>query len=475
MEMSDFSLAFSFFDHGINFLRKRHWQEQYDLSLQLFEGACKCALVNSDSLSLKLVSDQILCFATRFEDKLNTLFYNVTALAYASKLPESVDMAISVLSQLGIELPVLSEAEITTCVEQTKLLLQGLTDQELIDYKLMIDPSMIMAMKFLARLITALYYTMPAGIPIITLKMIQLSINHGMSPVSPIGLVYFGHHVASCGDISKGCHYLNIARKLQNRIGSKDFAGEVICSSSQLFGFFKPLQIIVDHHYEGYNIAMAAGDVQDAMLNLMFYCGVGFWCGTKLTICKKRFAQSRRLMDQHGHFNLLSHLIQLEENIEKLVGKADDQEGSLLSNDTAAKMEEILKNTHHAGSISFTFQEMYIHFMFREYDDMKLSAEKFFTVYNVNSRNYIFLLTIVHRTFYGGLVAFWIHRQTKDPVWFKRGQAAKVAVKKCAESSHHNFQHKLYLLEAEEAFCNNNNESAESLYEKSVSTARDHR
>jgi hypothetical protein len=48
-------------------------------------------------------------------------------------------------------------------------------------------------------------------------------------------------------------------------------------------------------------------------------------------------------------------------------------------------------------------------------------------------------------------------------------------MKKYAETSHHNFQHKLYLLEAEEAFCNNHNESAESLYEKSVSTARDHR
>ena len=41
-------------------------------------------------------------------------------------------------------------------------------------------------------------------------------------------------------------------------------------------------------------------------------------------------------------------------------------------------------------------------------------------------------------------------------------------------ASQHNFQHKAYLLEAEEAFCNNNHELATSLYEQAVSTARKH-
>ena len=156
-----------------------------------------------------------------------------------------------------------------------------------------------------------------------------------------------------------------------------------------------------------------------------------------------------------------------------LMGKADGQEGILLSNDTAAKVEEILKNAHHHASITFTFQKMYIHFMFREYDDMKLFAEKFFST--VNSRKWILLLVLVFRNFYSGIVAFWVYRQTKDPIWFKRGQAARVAMKKWAESSHHNFQHKVHLLEAEEAFCNNHTESAKLLYEKAVSVARDNR
>ena len=111
IEMSDFSSAYSFFHHGIP---KHHWQEHYDLSLQLYESASKCALVRGDEVGLKLASDQILGFDMRFEDKLNTIFNNVTSLAYSYRLPESVNMANSVLSQLGIELPESSELDFKT-------------------------------------------------------------------------------------------------------------------------------------------------------------------------------------------------------------------------------------------------------------------------------------------------------------------------------------------------------------------------
>ena len=475
MEMSDFSSAYSFFDHGITFLLRNHWQEHYDLSLKLFEAAGKCALVKGDALSLKLVSDQIYTFAKRFEDKLNTMFYNVTAIAYSSQLPGSVAMAIRVLSQLGIELPESSESDFKTNIERTKVLLRGFTDQDLIDYKIMTDPSKIMAMKFLARLELSIQYIKPASAPGVTLKMIQLSIDHGMSPVSPIGFTYFGQHVATCGDIEQGCRYVNIARKLLDRIGSGEFAGEVIGMGSQLLHFVKPVQTTIELHTEGYTIGMAAGDMQGAMLNLAYYCGIAFWSTTKLIICKERFAQTCRLLDQHGHSNLLSHILPVVKIIQLLMGIHDSYEEISKSNGTAAEVEEIWINSKqrsHTGSIAFNYQQMYIHFMFREYDDMKMFAEKSFSM---NNHNWVFHFPFTSQKFYGGIVAFWVYRQTKDPIWAERGRSAKIAFEKWAESSQHNFQHKVYLLEAEEAFCNNDNEQAQLYYEMAMSSAKEHR
>jgi len=470
MEMSDFSSAYSFFDNGISFLRKRHWQEHYDLSLQLFEAASKCALVKGDEVSLKLVSDQILRFAKRFEDKLNTIFNNVTALCYKSH-PESVKMATSVLSQLGIDLPEPVESDFKTNIERTKILLKGFTDQDLLEYKRMTDPSKIMAMKFLARLELSLQYTRPVAAPIVTMNIIRLSIDHGMSPVSPIGFTYFGQHVATCGYIKEGCRYVNLARKLMTRIGSTEFAGEVIAIGSQVLHFFEPIQLSRECHAEGYTIAMAAGDMPGAMFNSVFYCLLEFWFGTKLIVCKEHISRTFRLMEQHGHLNHLVHLIQMRENIQLLIGSNDGQDEMTMSNATTAQVEKILQNANHHGSIAFNFQKMFLHFMFREYEGMKVFAEQF---YSVNVHNYVLHFPQAGQKFYGGLVAFRVYRQTNDYSWAERGRAAKVATKKWAELSHHNFQHRVYLLEAEEAFCDNDPISAQFLYEKAVSTAREH-
>lgn len=76
----------------------------------------------------------------------------------------------------------------------------------------------------------------------------------------------------------------------------------------------------------------------------------------------------------------------------------------------------------------------------------------------------------------GGLVSFWVYRQTKDPVWAERGRQNKATMKKWVETaSEHNFQQKLYLLEAEEAFCSGDSINAKLFYEHAVTAARKHR
>jgi predicted ATPase len=486
MEMSDFSSAYSFFDHGISFLKKRHWQEHYDLSLQLFESASKCALVKGDVVSLALVSDQIIRFAKRFEDKLNTMFDKVTVLTYTSKLPEAVSVAISVLAQLGIELPETSESDLMTKLHETKILLQGFADQDLIEYKAMTDPSKIMAMKFLSRLAISLMLSpqtaRPVAVPIVTLKMIQISIDHGMSPVSPIGFTYFGHHVATHGYIEEGRRYVNIAWTLLDRIGSKEFAGEVIAIGSQLLHFVSPIQVTLEFHAQGYSVAMAAGDMHGAMINSGYHVLILFWFGTKLFVCREHYSRTCRLMEQHGHINFLAHAIQFKKNIHVLMGINDGQDETSMTSSMTAKVDEILQNAYQNGTITFTFQKMYIQFMFREYDDMKVSAERFFSPTSAERfssstcihHDWIMYFLYTNHTFYGGLVAFWVYRQSHDPTWAERGRTAKVKMMKWAKWSQHNFQHRVYLLDAEEAYCNNDTERAELFYEKAVSTARDH-
>ena len=106
------------------------------------------------------------------------MYYSVTALVHSSQLSESVNKSISVLSQLGEELPEsYSVSEMSSYVEQIKSMLEGFTDDQLIEYDLMEDTSKLFAMKFYALNMTSFQQIKPEMHPIIPLKMVQLS-NH---------------------------------------------------------------------------------------------------------------------------------------------------------------------------------------------------------------------------------------------------------------------------------------------------------
>lgn len=477
MEMSDFVSAHAFADHGISFLRKRHWQEHYNLSLHLFEAASKCALVTGDVVGLKLLSDQIQRYAKTFQDKLNSLYYNVIALAFASQLPESANRSVLVLAQLGEEMPEsYSETEMKFHIEQTKILLQGYTEQELIDYRMCDDEAKIMAMKFYARLELTFQMIKPASQPIVTLKMVQLSIAQGMTPVSPMGFVYFGQLLARLGYIQDGCRYVKIARKMLNKFGTKEVAGEVIAIATQILCFVEPIQATVEFHDDGRSIAMVAGDVHGACLNSILYVATMFWSGTKLQTCRDHFRSAIRVLEQKQHLTWASHIIVMKQWFHLLMGSQQDvglpEEASPMSV-AFEQAAQAMQTTNPHATMTYYFQSMYLYYVLRDYDQMKICADK---VFEFDLHSWTLLAIHQAHSFYRGLVSFWIYRQTLDPVWSQRGQKAKLAIQKWAESaSEHNFQHKLYVLQAEEAFCNNDFVSAKSFYEKAVAAAKKHR
>lgn len=230
MDKSDFANAYSFFDYGISFLCKGHWQEHYELSFELFELAAKCALVVADYASQELLSLQVIRFGRTFDEQINVMYMKCCALAYSNKLTECIELATSVLARLGekVTSEVLTEKKIKAMVQQTQTILQGYTDEDLLhEHKMMENKEKIVAMRFYALIEAAAQHAKPDLQPIITLKMVKLSIFHGMCPDSPIAFSYFGMLIARLGNMREGYRFVTMARKLLDRVGSER-AGEVM-------------------------------------------------------------------------------------------------------------------------------------------------------------------------------------------------------------------------------------------------------
>lgn len=134
--------------------------------------------------------------------------------------------------------------------------------------------------------------------PIVSAKIVQLSIRQGLSPQSPLGIGYFGFLVARRGDIQKGYAYAKMGRKLLDKEGYKEVAGEVIAMVTQLMCFVEPIQCSKEFFHEGYDAALSAGDMHNALVCKLVYSIYTYWAGTKLPKVKEIFDVSREMMEK---------------------------------------------------------------------------------------------------------------------------------------------------------------------------------
>ncbi|KAK1740120.1 putative AAA ATPase [Skeletonema marinoi] len=466
MGMSDFVLAYSYFDNGISFLRKKHWEEHYTLSLELFDLAAKCSLTNGDIDCLKLLSEQVIAYVRSYEDKLNVLYLVTCALTFSSKLPESIEKGIDILANLGIDLRG-CRSSMETCVQETKDLLSVYTDDEILNTRQMTDPTMIMAMKFLGKLELGMAQIMPGSAPYVMQRIIQLSLLHGMSPVSPIGFVHLGSYIAKLGDISEGYHYVKLARSLLDKVGSRESAGEVICTGTHIRSYIEPLQATLEYHNEGYTAAMASGDIIQAALNNLFSLGSSFLAGVNLQTTRDKCAELCIFLYERKMLIFMMNVKYFEHSVFKLIGIDEKPK------DVSAEEAKIL-TTNKSVMRTYHYQKAYTSFMFRLYDDSKNYAEKYLDFVDSTWAN--LWLQHAFQAFHMGLISFWVARNSREgQQWHERGKRSKLALKKWAESSKWTFENKWYLLEAEESYCNNNFEVAKLFYEKAISSAKEHK
>jgi len=299
MEMSDFSLAFSFFDHGMTFLRKKHWQDHYDLSLELFNLAAKCALTVKDLASLTMICHEVLRNARNSEDTLNTSYILMSALTY-SKISESVEFGFQVLSeQLGIDIPRSASREDTLkSIVQTQSMLDSIAEESLLNYRVTADFKKVMAMKFLAKLETSIIQVNPSLLPFVTINMVELTIEHGLSPTSAIGFAYFGGMIAELGDIRGGYRYTRLAKALLDKHPSNEIAGEVILQSTEILAYIEPLRAVNEYRIQGQATAMAAGDVHSACLNKLLFTSPMLWSGANLSGVKEALLKARHVSNR---------------------------------------------------------------------------------------------------------------------------------------------------------------------------------
>ena len=263
--LSDYSSAYWFYDHGIDFLKPGHWKRNYELSLSLFVGAAESALVVGEYDVVSILSEQVMHYANKFEDKTPIFYVIIRLLMLRMKYSECIKCSMDVLNQLNEHLPIESnEDDVALIQRHTKELLQGMKDDDLLNYRCMRNDKKIFAMKVLAKITEPLIVTQAGTYPIVVMKMVELSMKFGFCSFTSFAFVNYGCFIASTGSIREGFRYSKIGLTLMERFGNKA-AGEVFAYSTQLKAYIEPVQSSIEFHKEGARASMISGK---------FFCAV---------------------------------------------------------------------------------------------------------------------------------------------------------------------------------------------------------
>jgi predicted ATPase/signal transduction histidine kinase len=306
---------------GIDILTANCWQDQYELTLNLYVAATEAAYLNADFDGMEKIAALALQEAQTILDKIKIYQIQIVALTAQGKILEAIAVGRDALWQLGVELPTApDEAKIAQAL-QTVASLQGDRGiEELVDLPVMSDRQTQAAMQLLGILFSPILQAMPGLMPILSATMVSLSIQFGNAPGSTVG--YMIHSMVLCaflGEVKSGYSFGRLAINLLNRLNIREFKSKVLL----LFAAW------VQHHQEslratmltkkdGYATGMETGDFLNAGYNALNYLVAKLFAGVELDIWEPEIAGYRAVLVQIKQHSALTYLDLMQQTVQNL-------------------------------------------------------------------------------------------------------------------------------------------------------------
>jgi len=384
MDMSDSFSAHSFFDHGISYLRKDHWSEHYDLSLELYNSAAKCALMNAEHDSVKLHTEQIMQNAKCFEDKFQAISVTVTLQNWSGNATAAVELMNSTLTKLEEALPLVVTLAITNLyLFETKAKLAILSDETLMCFPAMVNPSKILAVELLVKLYGSLTaFGERSAMLIIPLKLIQISLSYGMGPHSPSAFAQYSYYLTTIeGNFQEGYRYAKFALSLAKEIPSRAHEGSTIFWSSHTRIYVEPMQSSIECYLDAYEAHMKSGNPY-AVASSLVYNNLCLWSGKHLNVVVSSMNDTLKESKYYKNIAVLKLTVPMFRVALRLKGESDapaPQQDNIT--DTVGKNNEGDNDGKYATLLhTMFFAKLSEAFIFREFNEARHAVEKYFSI-----------------------------------------------------------------------------------------------
>ena len=306
---------------GIELLTANCWLSQYELTLNLYVAAAEAAYLNADFDGMEQMAAQVLQAAQTILDKIKIYEIQIAAQTAQSKSLEAIAVARDALWQLGVELPTeADEALIGKALEAVASQLQGRRIEELVNLQVITDAKAQAAMPLLATLYSPIFLGMPGLLPLLSCKMVSLSLSFGNAPASTVG--YGIHGLVLCaffGEVETGYAFGKLALSLLDRFHVREFKSMIL----NLFGAFiqhrkEAMRAVMLTTKDSYRWGMETGDFLSAGYSMVTYSYMNFFSGVELSNLESEIASYSAALAQVKQYSAQIYVDMLRQTVNNL-------------------------------------------------------------------------------------------------------------------------------------------------------------
>jgi signal transduction histidine kinase len=468
--------AINYFNKGIQLLAEHRWQEQYKITLELYEAMAESSYLNGNFEQMKTWNYKILENVKSSVDTAKTYQLIIQYYASQNKQIKAVETAIFSLKYLNIKLSLNPQYnEVISALEEVKINLKNKEAHELINLPQMTDLHAKAAMPILLSVIASAFQAAPSMLPIIVSRLVTLSLKYGNASESAFAYSMYG--LILCGvleEIDLGYQFGQLAScLLSENYYKKYYARTLFVITNHIKPWKEHFKESLPLFLNSYLFGLDTGDLEFSALSIQIYCYFAFFSSQELSELENN-------MDTYG--KAISHMNQ--EHI-FIYNEIWHQCVLNLINCQANNYYLVCKNYNENEMVTFHIEaqdrtalnQLYLSKLILCYlfgDICQASQNSVHAEKYLDGSTATILVPAFY--FYDSLVKLEMHSHTvnsEQKLLMDKVILNQQKMKKWAVYAPMNYQHKVNLVEAEKCRVLNQKLEAMELYDKAIAGAKE--
>jgi len=469
---SAFSESFNYIQNAIQLLPNESWSSHYDLTLNIFEEAAESAFLAGQFKEMHLYIDDILVHAKSLMSKVKPYEIRLNAFKAENKLKMALATGLEILEQLGEKFPKKASAlTVFPDLIKTVLMLRNKKQEDILALPETQDPIKRASIRILAIVAPSSYWGDPTVFPHIIFRMVQISLKHGVIPPSAFGFATYG--VIMIGVLNKiktGYRYGKIGLELIKRFNAKEWIAQVYTPAYALINVWNGhIKHTLAPLLDSYHIGLETGAIEFSCINANIYCIHAYIIGKPLDKLEPELKDYSQIINQYKQETNFMYNEVFRQSALNFMGQAGDY---LKLNGQAFNEDQLIADGIEEKNRTISFLIFFHRSILGNYFgdanfalENSLKSEKLLDAVLAK-------IEVALQSFHFGLAAAYAN-PTKFPKVKKYLSKSIKKMKHWAKNAPENFQHKLYLLQAEQARISNRFNQARDFYDLSINAANE--